>query len=108
MTTLQEQHELAIDQNFVHRVRQAALTIALEVLVEANADYVEYQSRNNLAIRMLNSPIDQSKRLAYALATVAPTADNSAIDDAPLLTFVRNNWTLLSGYNPNAPEAPAV
>ena len=105
--TLEQQHTLATDMNFVNRVRQSMLTIALKVLVETEADYALYQSRQSLALRVLNSPINESKRIAYALATVSPAATQEAILDAPLVGFLRSNWTLFSGYNANAPVEPA-
>lgn len=104
--TLVEQHTLAIDMNFVNRLRQTLLTVALEVLVESGDDYALYQPRERLAVRVLEDPLGQSKRLAYALATASPSADQASINDSAMLTFVRNKWTLLSGYNPNAPETP--
>lgn len=103
--TFQEQHDLAIDQNFVNRVKQSALTVALEVLVETG-EYDLYQARASLARQLMNDPLGQSKRLAYILATASPSADHATISDASLLAFVRSKWTLLSAYNPNAPETP--
>ena len=104
--TLVEQHALAIDMNFVNRLRQTLLTVALEVLVENGDDYALYQPRERLAVRVLEDPLGQSKRLAYVLATASPSADQATIGDAAMLSFVRGKWTLLSGYNPNAPEPP--
>lgn len=104
--TFQQQHDLATDMNFVNRVRQAGLTVALEVLAESGGDYELYQARAGLATRLMNDPLNQSKRLAYILATASPSADQSTINDTALLTFVRGKWTLLAAYNPNAPEPP--
>lgn len=103
--TFQDQHDLATNQNFVNRVRQSALTVALEVLVESG-EYELYQARVSLAQQLMSDPINQSKRLAYILATASPSADHTTINDNTLLTFVRGKWTLLAAYNPNAPTPP--
>ena len=102
--TLVEQHRLATDMNFVTRLRQALLKVAMEVLTEGGDNYLLYQAREQLARRVLEDSIGQSKRLAYALATEAPSAEQGDISDSGMLTFVRAKWTLLAGYNPNAPS----
>ena len=104
--TLQEQHELAIDMNFVNRLRQALLSVAYDVLDETEADYDLYQARESLSKRLIQSPLDNAKRAAYTLATQSTSADHNDISDSALLSFVTANYNRLAGYNPNAPEQP--
>lgn len=104
--SLAEQHDLAVDMNFVNRVRQAGCTIALEVMAETEVNYSLYQKRESLARQFIASPEATAKRLAFTLATASPNVDQATINDGALLTFIRNNWNKLSGYNPNAPEQP--
>lgn len=99
--TLVEQHQLAGDGNFVNRARQAACTVALEVLNENPTDMVngEYDARLALARRVINDPQGMAQRFVYTLATASPTVDPAVITDPAYLTFMRNSWNALAGFN---------
>ena len=99
-----QQHDLAIDQNFVNRVRQAGLTLALDVLVETEANAELYAARESLALKFLNSPNETAKRLTFALVTASQltTTDHTTISDAQLSGFLSSRWNTLAGYNPNS------
>lgn len=102
--TLAEQHQLATDGDFINRVRQAAATVALEVLSENPASLDggndEYIRRESLARQVLTNAPQAAQRAAYILATASPTVDPEAIADNQYLAFLRNTWSALSGYNP--------
>jgi hypothetical protein len=104
--TLAEQHQLASDGDFLNRVRQAACTIAFEVLDEVQGTMTDEEmlARNSLARTIINSAPQSAQRFAYTLATQSPTTNPNVITDAAYLTFLRDNWNKLAGYNPNLPE----
>jgi hypothetical protein len=102
--TLKEQHELSINGEFVVRIRQAAATVALEVLAEDPATLggqnEEYARRLALAQSVLRDAPAAAQRAAYILATASPVTNPEAITDAQYLAFLHTNWSALSGYNP--------
>lgn len=101
--SLEQQNVLATDGDFIARIRQAAATVALEVLRENPAllggGNAEYSPRASLARQVINNAPQAAQRAAYILATASPTVDPAAITDAQYLTFLRDNWSALAGYN---------
>ena len=109
--TLEEQHQLATDGDFINRIRQAAATVALEVLSEDPATLGggndEYEPRANLARQVINNAPAAAQRAAYIVATASPTTDPAAITDEQYLAFMRSKWSVLAGYNPlYVPDVP--
>ena len=106
--TLAEQHTLATDADFINRVRQAAATVALEVMSEDPAlltgGNTEYKLRESLARSVINNAPQAAQRAAYILATASGEINPVLINDSQYLTFLRNNWSALAGYNPNYVE----
>ena len=102
--TLAEQHQQASDGDFANRIRQAAATVALEVMSEdpslLSGGNDEYLKRESLARQVINNAPQAAQRAAYILATASPTTDPTAITDEQYLDFVRGNWSKLAGYNP--------
>ena len=102
--TLEQQHTLSTDGDFINRVRQAAATVALEVMSENPATLDggndEYTERAQLARNVISNAPAAAQRAAYILATASPTTDPEAISDVQYLGFLRDNWSALSGYNP--------
>lgn len=104
--SLADQQTLIEDKNFTNRVRQACITVSMEVLTETELNYEKYTARVTLANRFITSPQRNAELMAIIFATDSPTADHTAITDAQLIGYVIDNWDTLSGYNPNAPAAP--
>ena len=102
--SLENQHILATNGDFINRIRQAASTIALEVMQEDPSQLTngneEYAYRLALARQVINNAPQAAQRAAYILATAAPGTDPAAITDNQYLAFLRNSWTSLAGYNP--------
>lgn len=102
--TLEQQHAMATDGDFINRIRQAMAAIAVEVLTEDPTGQVagEYQARLSLAQRVINNANDVAKRAAYILVTAEQlnTTDPETFADAAYLGFIRTRWNILAGFNP--------
>lgn len=108
--SLENQHLLATDADFINRIRQAGATVALEIMNEdpslLTGGNAEYEQRAALARRFINDAQGSAQKAAYILATASTETDPEFITDNQYLTFLRTNWSALAGYNPNyVPEA---
>jgi hypothetical protein len=108
--TLEDQHVLANNGDFINRVRQAACTVAFEVMeeVQGGMSQAEMQARHNLARQVINDAQASAQRAAFTLATQSPTVNPLVIPDANYIIFLQDNWTRLSGFNPNLPTGEVV
>lgn len=97
--TLEQQHVLAVDPEFVNRVEQAVIATAIAVSAEAPAT-VGHEQRAALAYRVLHDSREYARRFAHGLATHASAT--ASPPDSGILSFCAALWNAYAGVNPNA------
>ena len=110
-----DQHILANDETWQHRVQQSSLSAAFDLLQEDHAarDYQEAKARQLLAQEIIRWPDRHTNRISAILAAQVPDTlvetDGSAVTvndvtDAQLLGFVTDNWSKLAGVGSDLPD----
>jgi len=101
--TLLQQANLLANIDFIKIIQQSLATVALEVMTEDPADLdggpAEYVQRQALARQVLNNAPEVARYKSYILVTQMNSTDPESVTDSNYLTFIRNNWTALAGYN---------
>lgn len=123
MATLAQIVVLAQNKVFSARLQAAAMTIALEVMAEAESVFAN-ANRRSLASGVIAQPDAYEARMAIAVLTDDATYRTQAVDpakgqpstaadvkldataDKDLLTRLRAVWNLLAGVMPETPTIP--
>jgi hypothetical protein len=95
-----DQISLATDPEFTNRVQQAAIKTAIAISSEASSGDAELDAaRLNYATRVLHSPQNYARLMAYGVATA--DGISAASSDSQIESAVISLWNAYSGSNPN-------
>ncbi len=103
--TLEQQHDLAVSSEFVDRVEQAIIDVAIDVSAE-DPDTVGHDQRAALAYRVLHDSRANAKKFSHGLVTHAQATMTPP--DGGILTFCAALWNAYAGVNPNAASAASA